>query len=59
MLQSDPVKFMPNSVMFTPLVFPTKATSQYATIASQLIVLQGLLPAYSHSAFTGSEDNTD
>ena len=51
-LQPDPVKFM-------PLVLPTKAASQFAAIVSALMVFQGLLPAYSQSTCTGSEDNTN
>ena len=59
LLKTEPVKFSPNPVKFMPLVFPAKVASQYSTIVSTHIVLQGLFPIYSKSTFTGSEDNTD
>ena len=57
-LQSDPIKFMPDPVQFTPLDFTTKAARQFATITF-MHILQGLLPSHSQSTCTGSEDKTD
>ena len=52
MLQSGLVKFV-------PLTFLAEAASQFATIASELIVFQDPLPTYIMSACTSSKDNTD